>query len=224
LPCPLGKYGSFAGAVVCTDCGVGKYGPGTEATTASECVECDGGTHNPEPAAEECEKCPEGTYAAAVGAVVCDECGSLPVGDEGGSVSEYWEFCSEAPTGVQTSEPTVEAPEMPMEEYEQCEPGLYSECGRVVCGGGEGCESCGVREHSDSTRTYCAMAFACDEGSTFSLNDGVCNVCNNKHSGLILAVAFFWFLIVMGLVARIAHYQHEMQVSKQRRVPAAHHN
>ena len=87
IPCPLGRYNSFAGATNCSACPQGKYGPYKGAAICLDCPKGKFGPRNGSIALDECEDCPAGKYSPSDGLYSCTSCSKAEYQPEKGQSS-----------------------------------------------------------------------------------------------------------------------------------------
>ena len=87
IPCPLGRYNSFAGAKNCSACPQGKYGPLEGAAICLDCPKGKFGPRNGSIALDKCEHCPAGKYSSVDGLHSCTFCSKSEYQPEKGQSS-----------------------------------------------------------------------------------------------------------------------------------------
>ena len=92
IPCPLGRYNSFAGQTNCSACPQGKYGPYKGAAICLDCPKGKFGPRNGSTALDECEDCPAGKFSSVDGLYSCTFCSKSEYQPEKGQSS-----CLECP-------------------------------------------------------------------------------------------------------------------------------
>jgi len=137
LPCPLGRFSSGSGMIVCEECAAGSYA-GDEGST--QCYLCDTGSFQSESGHSTCVECDKGMYAISTGKTECNLCAAGRFAAENGTTE-----CERCSSG--SAQDSLGA-----SFCFECAPGYFSSLN-----GSYTCTSCGAGSYSNvNASTQCS--------------------------------------------------------------------